>query len=134
MPKNGTKARRSAQDRLALELAAGSTLAAAGKAAGVSERTAQRWHADPAFRKRVAELQATMMAEALGRLTNACSTAAVVLTRVMLEEKDATVRVRAANSILTQARDVREHSELADRVAELERRAEILEANEVKKP
>jgi hypothetical protein len=119
-------------DKLALELAAGATLKDAAKAAGISESTVERRRADPAFRKRVAALQATMMAEALGRLTNACSAAAVVLTRVMLEEKDAAVRVRAANSILAQARDIREHTQLTDRVAELERRAELIEAIEEK--
>jgi hypothetical protein len=113
-----------ASEKIAQELAAGATLKAAAKAAGVSESTARRYRSDPALRKRVAELQTTMMAEALGRLTNACSTAVVVLTRVMLEEKDPTVRVRAANSILVQARDVREHTQLADRLADLEQYAE----------
>jgi hypothetical protein len=120
-------------ERLALELAAGATLKGAAKAAGVSESTAHRYRTDPAFRKRVAELQATMMAEALGRLTNACSAAAAVPTRVMLEEKDHSVRVRAANSILAQARDVREHTQLADRLAELEHYEEVWKATRRRK-
>jgi hypothetical protein len=58
-----------ADEPLALGLAQGKTVAAAAKAANVSERTAYRRLADPAFRRLVRDLRGEMVSQAVGRLT-----------------------------------------------------------------
>ena len=114
--------RRKADEALALALAAGQTLRAAAPAAGVSERTAARRWADPAFRRRVAELRGEMVHRALGRMADGMAEAADVL-RQLLAAKSESVRLGAARSLLELGVKLRESVELEERLLALEERA-----------
>lgn len=117
MEKSGRKA---ADERLAFELAAGRTLKEAAAAAGVSASTADRRQRDPEFRKRVAEIRTAMITDATGRLSAGMTKAADVLVK-LLGHKNADTRRHAAVKLIELAAKMREHGELADRVAELEK-------------
>jgi hypothetical protein len=120
------KRRQAADERLALELAAGASLKTAAEAARVSIRTATRRRADLAFRGRETELRADMVNQALGRLANASAAAAAVVTRVMLEDTESETRLRAAKTLLDLMIKVREHTQIDDRLADFERRLEFM--------
>jgi hypothetical protein len=64
------RGRRNADEALALAVASGQTLRAAAAAAGIGERTVVRRMADLAFRRRVSELRAEMVAQALGKMAD----------------------------------------------------------------
>jgi hypothetical protein len=108
-----------ADDLLALALAAGRDVAEAAAAAGVSERTAYRRLADPAFKRRVAELRAGMVDRASGRLADGMADAAAAL-RDLLGHPDGRVRLGAARAMLEAGVRVREAAELEARLAALE--------------
>jgi hypothetical protein len=76
--------RRNADETLALALASGQTLRDA--ATGIGERTTARRRADPAFRRRVDELRADLVARALGRLADGMAEAADVLRALLAAE------------------------------------------------
>jgi hypothetical protein len=111
--------RKSADDRLAAELAAGKTVRDAATAAGVSDRTASRRLTDPTFKARVSELRGEMIGHAAGRLADGMSEAAGVL-RALLADTDPNVRFRAAGKLIELGVKVVELSELEQRVVELE--------------
>lgn len=112
--------RSAADELLALQVAAGKTLAEAAQTAGVSESTVDRRQRDPEFRKRVAELRAEVVASATARLSSGLTKAADVLT-ALLESENAGIRLRAAKSVYELVMRGREHAELAEQVAELQR-------------
>jgi hypothetical protein len=91
--------RKNADDRLALELAAGKTVADAAAAAYVSERTAYRRLDDAEFRGRLTALRGEMIDRATGRLSDA-ATKAVDRLVALLDAESETVRLGAARSIL----------------------------------
>jgi hypothetical protein len=111
--------RQNADEALALALAAGQTLRDAAAAVGIGERTATRRWADPAFRRRVAELRGGMVSRALGTLADGMSDAAGTL-RKLLDAEAESVRLGAARSILELGTKLRESVELEERMAELE--------------
>jgi hypothetical protein len=113
------RGRQSADEALALAVAAGSTLRDAAGAAGVSERTATRRWADPAFRRRVAELRSDMAGRAAGRLAAAMSEAADTL-RGLLAARSDSVRLAAARALMELGVKLGESVELERRVAALE--------------
>jgi hypothetical protein len=110
------------QQRVAVLLASGSTIRDAAAESSVGERTIHTWLDDPAFRAFVSALRDRLLNETIGRLTLAASRAASVLETLLDSEQDQ-IRLRAASSILDAMIRVREHGELANRVAELESRA-----------
>ncbi|HVS36538.1 MAG TPA: hypothetical protein VMS17_13320 [Gemmataceae bacterium] len=105
---------------LALGLAAGKTIRQAAKAAGVSERTAGSWWAEPDFRLRVSEMRGEVVVRALGRMTDALTAAADTL-RKLLRSKNDSVRLGAARSLIELTLKVREGTDLAAQVMELYR-------------
>jgi HEAT repeat protein len=109
------------QEQVALLLAAGRTIKDAAAEGGSGERTVFRWLAEDGFRALVAGLRGRLMDQAVGKLADAASQAADEL-RELLGDESATVRLRAAVAILDAAVKTREHAELAEQVAELERR------------
>jgi hypothetical protein len=122
---------RSAADAaLALAFAAGKTLAEAAQAAGVSERTASRRRADPAFAARVAELRSEMARRAVGRLAETMAEAAGVL-RGLLCARSETVRLGAARSILELGASLLRQTDEAD---ELDARLRALEEDDDDEP
>ena len=122
MARNGTPA-----DTLALELARGATVRDAAAAAGVSERTAHRRRADPAFKARVRELRSAMVDAGVGRLASSMGEAAGVL-HALLSDPDPHVRHKAAVKVLELGSNLaaieelsRELDELSESVAAIEK-------------
>ena len=113
----------SRSDVLAAELAAGRTVREAAAAADVSERTAYRRLADPAFEARVRDLRAAMVGEALGRLSANMGKAADMLVG-LLDAADPGVRQRAAAKLIELGLRVREQLDLEGRLRNLERALE----------
>jgi hypothetical protein len=114
--------RRKREDTLATALAGGSTLRAAAELAGVSERTATRRWADPAFRSRVSELRGAAVERATGRLADGMAEAAEVL-RKLLDAESESVRLAACRATLELGVKLREVVEVEARIAALEAQA-----------
>jgi hypothetical protein len=106
-------------DALALALASGASIVDAATTAGMSERTAYRRLAKPAFRRRVAEVRAEMVARALGKRADGMSDAASTL-RKLLKAKSESVRLSACRALLELGVKLRESVELEARLSELE--------------
>jgi hypothetical protein len=120
--------RKNADAALVVALAGGKSVEAAAGEAGVSERTAYRRLADPAFRQRVTGARATMVERALGEL--AAGAAAAVGTLRDLHADKATppaVRQSAARSYLEMGRRLTEAVEVEQRLAALEQALELSE-------
>lgn len=113
------RGRKSADDALALALAAGSTVAAAATRAGVSERTVYRRLEDVAFRHHVTSTRTQFVSQTVGLLADAMTEAARTLRELLMAESDA-VRLGAARAILDAGVKLRESEELAERIALLE--------------
>jgi hypothetical protein len=113
------RGRRNADEALALAVASGQTLRDAAGTAGVSERTAARRWADPAFRGRVSQLRGEMVQRSLGRMADGMTEAADVLRQLLAAESE-TVRLGAARSLLELGVRLRESVELEDRIHALE--------------
>ena len=75
--------------------------------------------ADPAFRRRVVELRADMVARSLGRLADGMADAADTL-RALLRAEGESVRLGAARALLELGTKLRESVELEERLAALE--------------
>ena len=104
--------------------AGGATVQAAADQGGVSERTAYRRLEDPAFRQRVADARAELIARAVGRLADASADAAATL-RALLTAESEMARLGAARSILDLAIKLRESEELEARIRALEDHATV---------
>ena len=115
--------RRSADEALALALATGQTLRGGAEAAGIAERTATRRWAEPAFRRRVAQLRGDMVQRALGRMADGMAEAADKL-RALLGAQSESVQLGAARALLELGAKLRESVELEERLAALEAAAE----------
>ncbi|QDU21884.1 hypothetical protein [Urbifossiella limnaea] len=113
---------RDADDRLALELAAGATVRDAAGATGVGERTAHRRLADPAFKARVVAARGEMFAAAAGRLAAGLGGAADTLLG-LVAHPDPGVRLRAAAKVLELGTELGVVADLHRQVDELEREA-----------
>jgi hypothetical protein len=103
---------------LAVALASGRTLKQAAAAAGVSERTASKWHTDPQFKGRVLALRGEVVSRALGRVT-ASLTAAANTLRKLLESGNDAIRLGAAKSIIDAALRLREANDLQQQLDDL---------------
>ena len=113
--------RRSADEVLAAELAAGKTVREASAAAGVAERTAFRRLEDAVFKDRISELRSAMVTSAAGRLADGMTEAANVL-RALLADADPHIRYKSATKLIELTLKVKELAELETRMVELERR------------
>src|SRR5262245_12875208 len=118
MAENG---RRKGDAALVLALAGGHTVRDAARLAGVGERTATRRVADGAFRRRVADLRAEMVARAAGQLADGMAEAAATL-RSLLQAESEPVRLAAARAILEIGNRLREAVELEARLQAVEAR------------
>src|SRR5262249_41092374 len=96
------------------------TVRAAARKAGIGERTLGRWlRCKPAFRRRVAELRDRIVHTAVGQLSNTMSAAVSKLKKV-LNSKNEAIGFKAPRSILELTLRLRENTELAERLAEIE--------------
>ena len=100
-------------------LAASKSVADAAKAAGISDRTAARWHAEPDVRDELERLRRATLEHARTRLLGLVDEAADTLAAVMGERTGAPA-VSAARTVLAQALRLDERVELERRIAELE--------------
>jgi hypothetical protein len=107
-------------------LAGGATIAAPAMVAGVSEATVYRRLNDESFRRAVDEARAVIVVQSTSRLAGASAAAIDALQALLKSQKDAT-RLGAARAILDLSIRYREHVELANRVAQLEREATVEE-------
>jgi HEAT repeat protein len=113
------RGRKNADVPLALALASGKTLQHAALAAGVSERTAARRWSDAAFRRRVTELQAETLGQAMGRLADG-AIAAVATLRKLLRVKKEGIRLQAAKALLELTMKMRQTVDQEQRLQALE--------------
>jgi hypothetical protein len=111
--------RRKADAALLVALAAGQTVRDAAQSAGLGERTATRRVADPEFRRRVYELRAEMVGQALGKMADGMTEAADTLRKLLTAQSES-IRLGAARSILELGNKLRESAEFAERLAILE--------------
>ena len=107
-------------DSFALAIASGTSVREAAASAGVSERTAYRRLGDPAFRRRVSEIRASFLNQAVGLLSEAANEAVSTL-KALLTARAESVRLSAARAILELGPKLREQAELEERVTALER-------------
>jgi hypothetical protein len=107
---------------IAYHLARGATREETARAAGCCKRVVYKRLADPEFKSRVSDFRRAMIDEAVGKLARAAGRAVEVLTAALDDER-ATIRVRAATTLLDALLRVRAHMELDERVTELEKRA-----------
>jgi len=116
--KGGLTAR---QEQAALCIATGNNYEVAGLACRVTSRTIRSWMTNvPAFKARINELRSELTAATLGRLLDNMSAAATTLVDLCQNGKQEMTRLMAAKSIVDYAVRLREHTELAERVAALE--------------
>jgi hypothetical protein len=99
------------------------TIEAAAQRAGVSEVTLRRWLREPGFRALYQAARAGVLERVVGTLLAACTEAVETLRRNLSCGKPS-VETRAAEVILVQATKGIETLDLAQRIAELELRAE----------
>ena len=110
-------------ERLAYEISRGAPLYRAAERAGVSERTAQRRWADPAFRHKVLEMRCEMYWRTTGRLATIMTEAAETLKQALQSESES-IRVAAARAIFRFGRELggqaQENALLAETLERLE--------------
>lgn len=123
MPGGSKKA---ADAALVTHLAAGVSPAGAAKLAGISEATAYRRLADPAFRQRVEVARSDFWERALGILSKGATESANVLRR-LLRSDDGRLKLQAAKILLEQGCRLREQMDLAQQIADLEQQIAALE-------
>jgi len=123
-PENVTPAAGGGWVSAALALACGQSGPVAAAAAGVDPRTIKRWRKKPHFQALVEDFRKELLAETLGRLLER-NTAAVDALAGLLNDPQGSVRLGAASRLLTLTmqtrRQLRDESELAGKIEELER-------------
>ncbi|VTR97821.1 Uncultured bacterium genome assembly Metasoil_fosmids_resub OS=uncultured bacterium PE=4 SV=1 [Gemmata massiliana] len=117
------RGRSDADETVITLLAGGATIREAAAISGVSERTITRRLKEPAFRQRVSEVRAELMAIAAARLAGGMSEAVDVL-RDQLKSADPHVRHKSAVKLIELTLKVQEVTELRQKLEELERRLE----------
>lgn len=119
-PVSANDARRAHVDEVVrAALAVGQTYADAGAAAGVSERTVRRRMSDPDFAAEVSVRRGEHVGALAGQLMTA-GTEAVAVLRACLASDNETVRLRAAQLVLTTGNSLRHAHELESRLVALE--------------
>ncbi len=121
MPVRGA---RKGDEALLLALVCGASVDGAAQKAGVSTRTAYRRLADPAFRARLRQAQADLARRAAGLLTAATLEAVRTLVQLQAAASPPAARLGAARAVIGLGQRLREEADLAERMAELERRLE----------
>jgi len=114
-------ARAQAATVAALAVAAGKPIATAAAEAGIGERTLYTWLRKTEFKRRVDELRDRLVSEAVGKLSKSMGSAADVLEK-LLRSRDEGTRLKSSRAILELAVRLRDHDEMARRLADLERR------------
>jgi phage terminase small subunit len=107
--------------RFVLALLSAPTLLQAAKVAGIGEKTAQRYMADPEVRSALAELEAELVKSLQRRLLELAGRALATLEAAMTDGSAPwSARLRSAEAVLTHLTRLRELTELEERVEQLE--------------
>jgi len=94
----------------------------AAKAAGISTRTLLRWMKGPEFQKAYREARRNAYSQAVAKLQQGSNAAATTLLKIMLDPNmPASVRVRAAEAVMSHSSKAIEIEDVEARVTELER-------------
>ena len=97
----------------------------AAKAVGVSPMTLFRWQKEPGFASAYRAARRAAFSQSVARLQQASGAAVSTLLKVMIDANTpASVKVRAADSVLDHAAKSIEIEDIEARVAELERAAQ----------
>lgn len=107
-------------DAFAVALARGATVQQARHISGVSQRTASRRLAEPAFRAQVNRIRQQLIDDACGRLADGLSNSIDVL-RCLLTSDSELIALRAATAHLDHVLKLRDSVVLEERIAALER-------------
>lgn len=108
-------------EQLVIALARGATVAEAAAEGGVSERTVYRRLEESEFRVRVASRRDAAIGCVTGRLSEINLKAAETLEG-LLDSVDEKIQLQAAKACIELGMKIRDSSEIADRLTELERR------------
>lgn len=118
-PSDGGK-RSQAAGVAALAVAVGKTVKDAAAEAGIGVRTLYSWLKKPAFRRRVSAIREQMVGAAVGRVSRDMASAADVLGK-LLKSRSEDTRFKAAAKLIELGVKLRDHDDLAGRLAEVER-------------
>ena len=100
----------------------------AARVAGIGTRTLLRWMKLPEFQVAYREARRAAFGQAVARLQQGASAAATTLLKTMIDPNTpASVRVRAADSVMNQATKAIEIEDIEARVAALERAGQVRE-------
>jgi len=105
---------------LALELAAGNTVAEAAATVGVSERTVYRQLKKTDFREKVRQLKDTILDGATSRMGHRMNKAVDTLY-TMLDDENSSIRIRASRAIIGLGLKMRDAVDTNERLNEVER-------------
>jgi hypothetical protein len=111
-------------EQLAALVAKGSSLVDAAKALDLPERTARKIAAGDEFKSTVTKIRSEAIDRVVGRLAAAGIAATDTLISLLKSESPPAIRLGAARAILDNLIHVRQHVEIEERLAELEKRAE----------
>jgi hypothetical protein len=118
------KRRKRAEEVLVTTLACGATVEGAARKAGLSVRTVYRRLAEPDFQERLRQERVDLARRAAGLLTAASLESVRTLVELQGAALPPAARLGAARAVIGLGMKLREEADLADRVAELERRLE----------
>lgn len=110
---------RPGEAQLIAAIVAGKSIAEAAADAGIGERTARRWLAEPDLKQRIETACNELTKQALAQLSGAASDAVTTL-KSLLKSKNDNAKLGAARAILANLITLREHGELEERIAKLE--------------
>jgi hypothetical protein len=105
---------------LALALAQGYSAAKWARANAVPKNTAYRWAREPEVRKAIQAHRRRLIDEAVGRMTKNAGEAADVLIRLARESDSHSIQLRAARAVYSDMIALSKHSDLEERLTELE--------------
>ena len=108
-------------EAIALQVAAGKTIADAAAEIGCSLSHGYTFSCSPEFRRRVAELRAAMTDRAVGELSAGAAEAVSTLRALAKEGNEPAIRLQASAKLLTLLGPFSETNELRRRLDELER-------------
>ena len=107
-------------EALATSIASGETIKASAALAKCSDSQAYRICATTDFRSRVSEIRSEITSQAVGRLTQAATTAVATIVELLGPEHEPSVRLNASKAILLQLGPLTELGELRARLDRIE--------------
>ena|ERR1700680_2381488 len=121
---HGTKFKRKLEEAVAAMLTQRNVEEAA-RSVGISTATLMRWQKEPEFQHAYRAARRAAHGQSIARLQQGTSAAATTLLKTMIDPNTpASVKVRAADSVLNHSAKAIEIEDIEARVSELERAAE----------